>query len=662
MVYFLMGKASRKKKNLNKIYEYGETKLGDGRIGLTPKETPLRPIIIAALVAIVTLIVFLPALQNKFINWDDNIFVYENPHIRSLNSQLFQWAFTNRQYQWSPLRWISHALDYKIWQLNPLGHHLSNIIIHSLNAFFVVILAVGLYEMRNRKIFPSKEDTNFRRKAFIIGVVTGLLFSIHPLRVESVAWVSERKDVLYAFFFLLSLISYLRYFRHSDNIQKKRLYYMLALVFFIMSVMSKAAAVTLPLVLILLDFYPLERVNFRSGLDKWHRVFVEKLPFFVIGGAVAWINMGVHEDMGVVIPLVTMSFIDRMLLAIKTFVFYLIKMIWPFNLTLIYGEPYNISISAPETVGLLLFFAVMTGLCIFLWYRGKRVWFAVWIYYIIMLLPVSIVKVYSFSFAHDRYTYMPSIGPFLLVGLFTATIYEKVANAKQWRPSLRMAGIAVAIAALISISYITAQQIGIWKNSIVFWNYVIEKSPGRVPIAHNNLGNAYQSEGIFDKAIEHYQTALSLKPDYVKAHNNLGNAYQSIGMFDKAIEHYQTALKLKPDYAEAYNNIAVIYMSKGQFSKAIEYYRTALRLKPGNAELHYNLGLAYQSEDLLDKAIEHYQIALRLKPDIAEAHKNLGIAYMKKGLKNEAIREFKVTLKINPGLTDVRQSLEALTR
>jgi Flp pilus assembly protein TadD len=660
-----MGKASRKKKNADKIYESGETKSGNGRIGFVPEESRLRLIIIAALVAIVTFIVFLPALQNKFINWDDNIFVYDNPHIRSLSSQFFQWAFTNRQYQWSPLRWISHALDYKIWQLNPLGHHLSNIIIHSLNAFLVVIFAAKLCEMRKRQTAPllvEDEDKGFRRKAFIAGAVTGLLFSIHPLRVESVAWVSERKDVLFAFFFMLSLISYLRYYRFLDNIHKKRLYYLLTLVFFIMSVMSKAAAVTLPLVLILLDFYPLERVNFRSGLDNWRRVFVEKLPFFAIGGAVAWINMGLHEEMGIVIPLVTMSFIDRMLLAIKTFVFYLIKMFWPFNLTLIYGQPYNISISIPETAGLLLFFAVMTGLCIFLWYRGKRLWFAVWIYYIIMLLPVSIVKIYSFSFAHDRYTYMPSIGPFLLVGLFAATIYEKVTNAKQWRLSLKMAGLSVAIAILISVSYITIQQTGIWKNSIIFWNYVIEKAPEKVPIAHNNLGNAYQSAGMFDKAIEHFQTALSLKPDYVKAHNNLGNAYQSAGMFDKAIEHYQTALKLKPDYAEAHNNIAVIYMSKDQFSKAIEHYQTALRLKPGNAESHYNIGLAYHAEDLLDKAIEHYQTALRLKPDVAEAHKNLGIAYMKKGLKNEAVREFKAALRINPALTDVRRSLEALTR
>jgi protein O-mannosyl-transferase len=665
MVYSAMGKASRKKKKVGKIFESGRTNLEDERIGLASKATPLSLIIIAALVAIVTFIVFLPALQNKFITWDDDIFVYENPHIRSLNPQFFQWAFTNRQYQWSPLRWISHAVDYKIWGLNATGHHLSSIILHSLNAFLVVILVVKLLEMIKRKMIPSlaaEEGANFRRKALIAGAITGLLFSIHPLRVESVVWASARKDVLFAFFFLLSLISYLHYYKFSDNRRKKHLYYLLTLVFFIMSVMSKAAAVTLPFVLVLLDFYPLERVNFRSVLGDWRRLFVEKLPFLAIGGAVAWMNIGLHEGMGVIVPIGAISYMDRVLLAIKNFAFYLMKMIWPFHLTLVYGEAYNVSFSTFEAIGLVFFLAAATALCIFLWYRGKKLWLVVWMYYIVMLLPVSVIKIYSFSFAHDRYTYMPSIGPFLVIGLTTATIYEKVSNAKQWRLIFKMVSVAVAIATLISISYITIQQIGLWKNSIVFWNYVIEKAPGRVPIAHNNLGNAYLSVGLFDKAIEQYQTALSLNPNYTRAHNNLGNAYQYKGLFDKAIEQYQKALSLKPDYIEAYINLGVMYQSKGLFDKAIEQYQTALSLKPDHAEAHYNLGLAYQSKDLFDKAIEQYQTALSLKPDFAEAHKNLGISYIRKGLKNEAIREFKTALKISPNLTDVRQALEALTR
>jgi tetratricopeptide (TPR) repeat protein len=563
------------------------------------------------------------------------------------------------------MRWISHAADYKIWKLNPFGHHLTSIALHSLNAFLVVILAASLYETRKRimSLSPAAGETKqFLRKMLITGGITGLLFGIHPLRVESVAWASERKDVLFAFFFLLSLVAYLTYFTSAKNTQKKYIYYLFALIFFILSVMSKAAAVTLPLVMVLLDFYPLDRLHFRSGFNVWRSVFLEKLPFFIIGGIVTLANIGIHEGMDIVIPLVKLSFIDRVLLAIKTFAFYLMKMVWPFHLTLIYGEPYNISISISESAGLFFFFAGVTVLCAFLWYRGKRLWLAVWMYYLVMLLPVSVIKVYSFSFAHDRYTYMPSIGPFLILGLITATMYEKFTTLKQWRLSANMAGIALAIAGLVFVSYSTVQQIGLWKNSLVFWNYVIEKAPEKVPVAHNNLGNAYQSVGLLDKAIEQYQTALSLKPNYFKAHNNLGNAYQSAGLFDKAIEQYQTALKLKPDYMEAHNNIAVIYMSKGLFSKAREHYQAALRLKPDHAELHYNLGLAYQSEGLLDKAIEEYQTALALKPDIAEAHKNLGIAYIRKGLKNEAIKEFKTALKINPNQTDIRRALEAITK
>jgi tetratricopeptide (TPR) repeat protein len=633
-----MGRGSQKTKKASKIPRAGRARPEGGRNGPASKTDSWTLIIIAASVAIVTFMVFFPALRNGFVSWDDNLFVYENPHIRSLDFSLLKWAFTNQKYQWSPLRWISHAVDYKIWQLNPLGHHLSSIIFHALNAFLVVVLTVKLLEVAKLKIQPyptGEEEMNFRRKALIAGVVTGLLFGIHPLRVESVAWVSERKDMLFAFFFLLSLIAYLRYYRHSYNRREKHLYYMLALVFFLMSVMSKATAVTLPLVLILLDLYPLERVNFRSGLSVWRRIFVEKLPFFAIGGTVAWINIGVHEGMGFVVPLAKLSFIDRILLAVKTFAFYLMKMIWPFNLTLIYGLPYNVSMSIPETAGLLLFFAVVTASCIFLWFRGKRLWLAVWIYYIVMLLPLSVIKVFSSSFAHDRYTYMPSIGPFLLIGLATAAIYEKVTGAKQWRLSLKTAGVAAAIAALISLSYITIRQTAVWKNSLVFWSYVIEKAPVKIAGAYYNLGNAYYADGLLDKAIEQYETTLRIQPGFKGTHYKLGIIYQSKGLPDLAIQQYETALRLNPDDMEVHNNLGVAYQSKGLLDKATEQYQKALSLSPDNAQTHCNLGNTYLSEGLFDKAIQQYQTALRLKPDYEKAYKNMRVAYMRKGLKNE---------------------------
>jgi hypothetical protein len=556
-----MGKASKKKK-AGKICASGGTKLEDELICSASKATPLSLIIIATLVAIVTFIVFLPALQNEFINWDDDIYIYKNPHIRSLDLQFFKWAFTNMQSQWTPLRWISHALDYKIWGLNAAGHHLSSVVLHSMIAFLVVIFTVRLFEMmKPAKMNPGLSadgGSSFRRKALIAGGVTGLLFSIHPLRVESVVWVAARKDVLFALFFLLSLISYLHYYKFSDNRQKKHFYYLLSLIFFIMSVMSKAAAVTLPFVLVLLDLYPLERVAFRSGFIVWRRLFMEKLPFFAIGGAVALVNIGVHESMGVMVPLGALSSVDRMLLAAKTFAFYLMKMIWPVDLTLIYGEPYNVSFSIPESIGLVFFLVAVTALCVFLWYREKKLWLIAWIYYIVMLLPVSVIKVYSLSFAHDKYTYLPSIGPCLVIGVITATIYEKVSILKQWRLISKMAGVAVAIVALISISHITIQQIGIWKNSLVFWNYVIEKAPGKVPIAHNNLGVAYQSVGLFDKAIEQYQIAIRLKPNYVVAHKNLGIAYIRKGLKNEAIIELKTALTINPNLTDVRRTLEIL--------------------------------------------------------------------------------------------------------
>jgi tetratricopeptide (TPR) repeat protein len=594
----------------------------------------------AFLTAVITLVVFLPALSNDFVSYDDEQFVYNNKHIMSIDSDFIKWAFTNRQYQWSPLRWISHAVDYKIWQLNPFGHHLSSVVLHSLNVFLLVLLVIGLLEVVRLKMPPShaEEEAKFRRKAVIAGVVTGLLFGIHPLRVESVAWVAERKDVLFTFFFLLSLLSYLRYCRFPED-KRRPLYYLLTLAFFVMAVMSKAAAAALPLVLILLDFYPLERVNFRSGLNVWRRVLMEKLPFFGIGGVVAWVNIGVHESMGVLIPFVEVPFKDRVMLAFKSVLFYLMKMVWPFKMVLIYGEPYKVTFSVSEYIGLLFFMASVTALCIFLWYRGKRLWLAIWTYYIVMLLPVSVVKVLSFSFAHDRYTYMPSMGPFLLAGLGVAFLAGKMKSKS------RVILFCLLIAGFSFLAFLTIKQEAVWKNSVTLWSSVIERTP-RFYRAYYDRGCAYLEEAKYTEAIKDFTKIIEWKP-FEEVYNKRGVAYKGTGEYPAALRDFSQAIQLQPGYTAAYNNRADVYLQTGNYQKAMEDLNRALELDPDYNVTRINLCALYNSMGQFQQALKECSTAIEMDPGNAGAYKRRGFSYNSLGNYKEAIRDYDRAIELN---------------
>ena len=596
----------------------------------------------ALLVAAITFVVFLPALNNEFVNFDDGRFIYDNKHIISINLDFIKWTLTNRENQWSPLRWISHAADYKIWKLNPFGHHLSSIILHSFNAFLVMVLVVRLLEVVKLKMQPppsGEEEIKFRRKALVAGVVTGLLFGIHPLRVESVVWISERKDVLYAFFFLLSLISYLSYCVSSVK-KRRHLSYLLAFVFFIMAVLSKATAVTLPFILILLDFYPLERVTLRSGLGIWRRVFAEKLPFLGFSGAVAWINIGIHESLGALVPLVEVPFNDRVLLAIKSIVFYLVKTVWPFHLSLIYGEPLNVSFSTPEYIGSLFLVAAVTASCIFLWRRGKRLWLVVWMYYIVMLLPVSVIKIFSFSFAHDRYTYMPSIGPFLLAGLGAAFLMEKMEGKNK----------AILFSLLIVISSLlaglTIKQTAVWKNSITLWSSVLERTPSFVP-AYYDRGTAYLMLGKYSEAIKDFDHVIGSVP-YLEAYNNRGLAYKEKGDYQAAIRDFSKVIEMQPRYTAAYNNRADAYVQSGNYQKALEDLGRSIEWEPNHVITRINLCALSNLMGNYQQALKECSMAIEMEPDNALAYKRRGFSYNALGNYKEAIRDYDRAVTHNP--------------
>jgi tetratricopeptide (TPR) repeat protein len=632
-----MRKGSKKAKKASKMPGRGRAIPEGGRTGPASRASSRTLIIVAASVAIAAFVVFLPALQNDFLTtWDDNLYILDNPHIRSLDFSLLKWSFTDTTIMWVPLTKISHALVYALWGLNPAGHHLINILLHALNTFLVVVLIMSLFRHYygvERKDFSFDQSKSLYLKAVVACSVTGLLFGLHPLRVESVVWVTERKDVLYSFFFLLSLIFYLKYTSVSLN-KRRSLYYGICLLLFSFALLSKAMAVTLPAVLLILDVYPLRRFKVKARLKSQLKLLIDKLPFFCMSLIYTVVTISTYAERSKLRPVEKYPFAQRIYGSFHELVFYLYKMVFPANLVPYY--PYReMSFLSPDVLGSSIAVVVITVFCIYSWRKNRQVYLAVWVYYIVTLLPVlGIIQVGKTAGA-DRYTYLASIGPFLLIGLVTATVYEKVSGLKQRLPILKTASVAAAIAALISLSYITIRQTAVWKNSLVFWSYVIEKEPGRVAGAYYNLGNAYYADGLLDKAIEQFETTLRIEPGYKGTHYKLGIIYQSKGLPDLAIQQYETALRLNPDDMEVHNNLGVAYQSKGLLDKATEQYQKALSLSPDNAQTHCNLGNTYLSEGLFDKAIQQYQTALRLKPDYEKAYKNMRVAYMRKGLKNE---------------------------
>ena len=665
-----MGKSSRRKRTLIEI----ETP--ERRLQSSPSPAKINDqstgrikryrFYIAASVALITFLVYLKSLQNDFTNWDDSIYIVNNPYISTFNIYFIKWAFFDFYAgNWHPLTWMSHALDYSIWGLNPSGHHLTNIILHSLNSSLVSLLVIQLATTRKMSAKNSEAAHEFlsNRTIIITGTVTGLLFGLHPLHVESAAWIAERKDLLCAFFFLLSITTYIYYAAEIKKIGKEKTAslffsrkYLLAIGFFVLALLSKPMAVTLPFVLLILDWYPLRRIQ--STKTFWTAV-IEKLPFIILSLISSALTILAQKTEGAMKLMVSFPLPARLLIASESLVSYLGKMLLPFNLSPFYPyPPQGASLLTAESIMAIVLVGGITASCLLI--AGKRkIWLSVWGYYVVTLLPVlGIVQVGSQSMA-DRYTYLPSLGPFLIIGLTAAKVYDKASALKERKTIFNMAILFIASAVMVTISYRTIEQIDIWKNSFALWNYVIERGPS-APLPHNMLGNVYLSRNLTDRAIEQYRRALSLDPNFAEAQNNLGVAYLSKGQLDMAAEQFQTALKLKPDYAEANYNFGMALQYKGQLDEAIEQYRITLGLKPNYIDAHNNLGTAYASQGKTDQAIAEYQAALMLKPDYVNAHFNLGNAYASQGQTDKAIAEYQTVLRLKPDFYEAGRRLDNL--
>jgi tetratricopeptide (TPR) repeat protein len=573
-----------------------------------PLHKRILPLLCAVSITLLTVIVYLPALQNQFV-WDDFTYVTKNSFIVSLDSTSFYKMLTVfYASNWHPLTWTSHALDYAFWNIDPFGHHLTNIILHGVNTFLVFFLVLQCSSMARNPQDISSTPAIPRltsSKHLIVAAVTGLLFGIHPLHVESVAWVAERKDLLCAFFVLLSIFSYI-IFTSSVTANKRRVWFSICLCFFICALMSKPMAVTLPIVLLLLDIYPLRRFGqFSKGNVS---IVWEKIPFLIFSIASAIITIMAQRAGQAIVSFEQWDLGVRLLNALRSLIFYLEKMIVPYKLVPFYPLSQNPHWFDLQYVLSGIVVATITGLCVWLVKQKKYLFCIIWSYYIITLLPVlGIIQVGSQA-AADRYTYLPSISIFLLAGIGVMIVFEKSTLTKHKNLFRGLIVICVS-ATMFLFGQHTIKQIKIWNNSETLWKYVTASFPQKAPHAHYNLGFFYGKRGRFDDAITQFKETLAIDPNHANAHNNLGLAYDGKGMLDEAISEFNKTLAINPRLAEAHNNLGMSFQKQGMLDEAISEYKEALIIEPTMAAAHHNLSATYFYKKNYKLAIAHCDIA-----------------------------------------------------
>lgn len=520
----------------------------------------------AVLSAIITFLVYLPSLKSGFVNWDDPGYVYNNPYIRSLGADFWKWAFTTPvQSLWHPLTLASYALNHAIWGLNPAGYHFDNILFHSINTLLVFFLTIRLMESAGMRGLYSF-------KAIGAGLTTALLFGLHPLHVESVSWISERKDVLSALFFLLSILAYLRYVP-----EKKRSYYFAALVLFILALMSKPMAVTLPAALLIIDFYPLKRLG--KDLKK---AVIEKLPFLALSVAVSAVAVWAQNKSGALAGVEIYSFTDRAAVAVRAIGFYLYKTVLPFDLAPYYPAPLKGELLGAPFLAALLALAAITLFCLFM-RKKKPVFLAVWLYFLVTLLPVSGIMQVGGQAAADRYMYIPSISLFVLAGALVWFVLTRHDAGRRFQVDMRrrVGGVvaAVILAVLVGLSVLTIRQEAVWKDSITLWSHEIRIYPERVFIAYYNRARTFQEQEKNNEALEDYTAAIRLDPGYKDSYLNRGVILGKLGRMDAAISDFNTVLRLDPSDIDAYANLAMAYSMLGDNDRVAFYMERARQTK-----------------------------------------------------------------------------------
>jgi tetratricopeptide (TPR) repeat protein len=577
-----------------------------------------------------TLLVFWQVHNFAFVNYDDNDYVYENPHVlNGLTRDGIIWAFTTGHTgYWHPLTWLSLMLDCQLSGPNSGRIHLVNLLVHMANT----LLLFAVLKKMTGALWQS---------AFVAAA-----FALHPMHVESVAWIAERKDVLSTFFLLLTLAAYTGYTK-SPTIYR----YVASLVLFAFGLMTKPMLVTLPFVLLLLDYWPLERFAAPQALKTvsvpdrrrlLYRIIIEKIPFFALAAVSSIITFIVQKGSGSVPDINTISLQNRVANAFLSYTRYIGKMFWPQNMAVFYPRDidrfsfWQIAMYAMLLLGILVF-VIRFG-------RNRKYLPVGWFWFVGTLVPViGLVQAGSQAFA-DRYTYISYIGLFIMIAWGLPELLLK------WPQRKIALGLSMVIVLTI-LGICTHRQVSYWNNNLTLFSHAIEVTQNNY-LAYNNLSVAYNNLGRHQDAIEAFKQAIRIKPDYADAYINLGVACGALGRHQDAIEAFKQAIRIKPDHTKAHYNLGVAYENLGRYQDEIEAYKQAIRIKPDYAYAHINLGVAYGALGRHQDAIEAFKQAVRIKPDYADAHFNLGVAYKNLGRYQDAIEAYKQAIRIKPDYTD----------
>ncbi len=647
------------------------------------------PLLISVVIAVITLIIFSHVLSADFVMWDDDVIIYENPNIQDTSLYRLGKIFTDvdSMMRYNPLTLLSWNITYRFWKLNPFWYHLGNWLLHGLNAALVFLLLRKLLVLG--LAVRNKFDADSRRVT--ISAATGaLLWSLHPLRVEPVAWCTDRTYCQALFFLLLSLLFYLRASEAGTNIRRYYLFLAASVTLYIMSLLSYAIGMTFFLVLIILDIYPLKKLGGNKGwwtTSAARRTILEKLPFVGAAGAVALVTVciriasaGVWEKP---VSIATFGLLERFMQALYIWAYYIWRPWYPVNLSPVYTTLVSFDPLSPAFIGSAVLVIGIITLLIFFRHRWP-LGLALAACHFVLLVPVLGIMEHP-HYPCDRYSLIVSISWSILLAAWLANYKIKA--------SFRNITLVLSIIIIGVLGLLTFRQTRVWNSSTSLFEHILRtlgddpysydahfrfarflaqhgqidkaiehlqqavKIDPKFAEALNNLGLAYDKLGRNEEAVEAYKQAIKLKPDYSEAYYNLGGVYYKLGRRQEATEAYKQAIGLKPDYAEAYNNLGVVYDAIGQPQDAITVHKEAIKIKPNYAESYYNLGVAYGQLGRYQEAIESYNQAIKIKPDLAEAYNNLGSTYNAIGLTQEAIEAYKQAIKIKPDNAEAYNNL-----
>jgi len=589
-----------------------------------------RLVILIAL-ALTTLAVYFPVRGFGFVDYDDYDFILSNPHVQQgLTWKGMVWALSDSSSDWwHPLTWWSHMLDVTLYGTKPGFHHLTNLALHIASTLLLFIILVHM----TGAVWKS-------------GFVAAL-FALHPLHVESVAWVAERKDVLSTLFWMLTMWAYCRYAERPGGSR-----YTIIVLAMVLGLMAKPMLVTAPFALLLLDYWPLRRLDPTVGWRRARttRLIWEKIPLFALAAVSSVVTYLGQHHLGGVVRIAELPISSRLANVLLSYSAYLVKTVWPAGLAVFYPYPREFPVSQLFSAAMIL-----TAISALAFHKRHRYPYLIvgWLWYLGTLAPVSgLIQVGGRAMA-DRFTYVPLIGVFIMAVWGGSDLLQRLGLRREWRGAL--AGAMVAACAVT-----TFLQLRYWRNSVTLFEHALAVTDGNY-VAHNNLGVALMRQGKIAEASSHFQEALAIWPEYPEANKSLADVLAGMGRTAEAISLYRRALEGRPNWPDAENNLGLALAQQGQLAQAIAHFTTALRLEPTSATAHVNLGLAYMKLKDLDSALAHFSRAIELNPADAQVHYWMGVVLKDQGHRTEAIERFIQAVRLQPGYPKAVAELDKLS-